>query len=83
MTFAPDILAGKVAYVAGGTRGMNLAIAKQYAAHGASVAVMSRNPERCAAAQEALEALGVKALGLPCDARDYDAVAASLARTAD
>ncbi len=83
MTFAPDILAGKVAYVAGGTRGMNLAIAKQYAAHGASVAVMSRNPERCAAAQEALEAMGVKALGIPCDARDYDAVAASLARTAD
>ncbi len=83
MTFAPNILAGKVAYVAGGTRGMNLAIGKRYAEHGASVAVMSRNPERCAAAEEALLALGVKAIGVPCDARDYDAVAASLARTAD
>ena len=83
MTFAPDILAGKVAYVAGGTRGMNIAIAKRYAEYGASVAVMSRDPARCAAAQEGLEAMGVKALGIPCDARDYDAVAASLARTED
>ncbi len=68
--FAPGILKGKVAYVAGGTRGMNLAIAKRYAAQGASVAVLSRNPERCASAQAELEALGVQALGLPADVRD-------------
>ena len=80
--FAPDILKGKVAYVAGGTRGMNLAIAKKYAEFGASVAVMSRNPERCARAQEELEAFGGKALGIPCDARDYDAVADSFEQTA-
>ena len=79
--FAPDILKGKVAYVAGGTRGMNLAIAKRYAEYGASVAVMSRNPERCAKAQAEIEGLGVKSIGIPCDARDYEAVADSFAQT--
>jgi len=82
-TFAPGLLAGKVAYVAGGTRGMNLAIAKRYARFGANVCVVSRSPERCAAARAELEALGVKALGLPCDVRDYDRVAETMARAAD
>ncbi len=81
--FAPDLLAGKVAYVAGGTRGMNLAIAKRYARFGANVCVVSRNPDRCAAAQAELEALGVKALGLPCDVRDYDRVAEAMAQAAE
>lgn len=82
MTFAPNILAGKVAYVAGGTRGMNLAIAKKYAEYGAKVAVMSRNPERCATAQAELEGYGIEALGMPCDARDYDMVEQTIAHTA-
>ena len=81
--FRPDLLAGKVAYVAGGTRGMNLAIAKRYAEYGASVTVMSRNPERCAKAAEELEAFGGGALGIACDARDYDGVAASMAQTVE
>jgi NAD(P)-dependent dehydrogenase (short-subunit alcohol dehydrogenase family) len=75
-TFAEKTLAGKVAFVAGGTRGMNLAIAKRYAEQGASVAVMSRNEERCAAAQEELAALGVPALGLAGDVRDAERVQA-------
>jgi NAD(P)-dependent dehydrogenase (short-subunit alcohol dehydrogenase family) len=81
--FRPDLLAGKVAYVAGGTRGMNLAIAKRYAEYGASVTVMSRNPERCAKAAAELEAFGGGALGIACDARDYDGVAASMAQTVE
>jgi NAD(P)-dependent dehydrogenase (short-subunit alcohol dehydrogenase family) len=81
--FVPDLLKGKVAYVAGGTRGMNLAIARRFAAYGARVAVMSRNPERCAAAKETIESEGTEALAFPCDARDYDAVADSLKQTAE
>jgi NAD(P)-dependent dehydrogenase (short-subunit alcohol dehydrogenase family) len=79
--FREGLLEGKVAYVAGGTRGMNLAIAKRYAEYGAKVAVMSRNPERCASASEEIRALGAEAVGFPCDARDYDAVEASIAKT--
>jgi NAD(P)-dependent dehydrogenase (short-subunit alcohol dehydrogenase family) len=80
--FRPGLLRGKVAYIAGGTRGMNLAIAKKYGEYGARVAVMSRSPERCAKAASEIEALGAEAIGLPCDVRDYDAVAKSMAETA-
>lgn len=83
MTFAPDLLAGKTAFVAGGTRGMNLAIARAYARHGARVVVVSRNPERCAEAQRLLtEEDGAEALGIPCDVRDFDVVEQVMAHAA-
>jgi NAD(P)-dependent dehydrogenase (short-subunit alcohol dehydrogenase family) len=83
MTYADNILAGKAAFIAGGTRGMNLAIAERYAAAGADVAVISRNPERCAAAAEKLASYGVKSLGIACDVRDYDGLAAAYKQVAD
>jgi NAD(P)-dependent dehydrogenase (short-subunit alcohol dehydrogenase family) len=81
--FGTNILAGKVAYVAGGTRGFNLAIAKRYAAHGAKVAVMSRDEERCASAAKEIREAGGEALGLPADVRDYARVAETMKETAD
>lgn len=81
--FAERQLEGRTAFVMGGTRGMNLAIAKRFAEHGANVTVSSRSEERCASAAAEIEALGVPALGLPCDVRDYDRVAEIFARTAD
>jgi NAD(P)-dependent dehydrogenase (short-subunit alcohol dehydrogenase family) len=82
--YAPDLLAGKVAYIAGGTRGMNLAIAKAFAAHGADVTVMSRNEERCMRAKAEIEAVGGgRCLAFPADARDYDRVAETMAATAE
>ena len=44
--FAPNILAGKVAFVAGGSSGINLAIAQRFAAAGASVGIISRNERK-------------------------------------
>ncbi len=83
-TFGDRILEGKVAYVAGGTRGMNLAIARKLARQGAKVAVVSRDEDRCAAAQRLLrDEDGAEAMGLPCDVRDYERVAETLRRTAD
>ena len=81
-TFATDFLRGKAAYIAGGTRGMNLAIARAYGRHGASVCVVSRNAERCAEAEASLRADGIDAFALPCDVRDPERVDATMAEAA-
>lgn len=78
--FGEQVLAGKVAFISGGTRGMNLAVAKRFAAHGAKVAVMSRDPERCA---RAAAELGPGCLGLPGDARDDERVQAVVREVAE
>ena len=81
--FAPRLLQGKVAFVAGGTRGINLGIARRFAMQRALVVVASSDEGRWAAAAEELSALGADALGLPMDVRDADRVAAVLAQAAD
>jgi len=73
--FKDDLLVGKTAFVAGGTSGINLGIAKRYAGLGARVAVAGRNPEKAAAAAKEI---GGGALGLSCDVRDYAAIRAAL-----
>lgn len=55
---------GKAAVVTGGTSGIGLAIAREFLAAGARVAVCGRDPRRLDAAAAAL---GERALALPCD----------------
>lgn len=79
-SFRPDLLAGKVAFVAGGTSGINLGIAKRLAQLGAHVAVCGRNPEK---AQNAAHEIGEGALGLSADVRDYGAIRAAMEQVVD
>ncbi|GGE01380.1 hypothetical protein GCM10011515_21440 [Tsuneonella deserti] len=79
-TFRDGLLAGKVAFVAGGTSGINLGIAKRFAQLGASVAVCGRDPEK---AQRAAEAIGGRALGLSADVRDFGAIRGALETAVD
>jgi len=78
--FKDNLLAGKTAFIAGGTSGINLGIAKRYAELGAKVAVAGRNPEKAA---NAAAEIGHGALGLSCDVRDYAQIQAALQETKD
>lgn len=74
---------GQAVFVAGGSSGINLGIAKAFAARGASVAIVSRSSERVAGAVAELRALalpGARIEGYSADVRDADAIAAALAQ---
>jgi NAD(P)-dependent dehydrogenase (short-subunit alcohol dehydrogenase family) len=64
----------KVVVVTGASAGLGRSIAHAFAARGASVALLARNPEALEAAAAECRALGGQALPLPVDVSDADAV---------
>jgi NAD(P)-dependent dehydrogenase (short-subunit alcohol dehydrogenase family) len=79
--FRDNLLAGRVAFVSGGSSGINLGIARRLAAAGAKVAINGRNPDKIAAAVALIQADGGTAMGAPADVRDYAAIDRALADT--
>ena len=73
-----DLFAGKTVFVTGGGSGINLGVAKSFAAVGASVGICGRTAERLESARGEIEALGAAVFTAVADVRDYDAVAAAL-----
>ncbi|MGH6886164.1 MAG: SDR family NAD(P)-dependent oxidoreductase, partial [Geminicoccales bacterium] len=75
-------LAGRVAIVTGGSRGIGRACAASLLAEGAVVALVSRDAARLEAARAALvEASGGRAIAVPTELRNDDAVRAMVERT--
>jgi NAD(P)-dependent dehydrogenase (short-subunit alcohol dehydrogenase family) len=81
--FREDALAGKTVFVAGASSGINLGIAQRFARAGARLALISRDPERIAAAAATINDAGGKAIGIAADVRDYGAVEAAMTQARD
>ena len=71
-------LDGRVAVVSGGSAGIGLATAQEFAASGAAVAILARRRDKLEAAKAAIEAKGgAGVLALSCDVRDPRAIGQS------
>ncbi len=74
-------LTGRKAVVTGGNGGIGLGIAKGLAEAGADIAIWARNPEKSAAAQAEIEALGRQCIAVQCDVASEEQTAAALTQT--
>lgn len=73
-----DLFAGRTVFVTGGGSGINLGIAKNFAALGARIGICGRSSERLAGARVELEALGAQVFTQSADVRDYAALSAAM-----
>lgn len=78
-SFQPDLMTARTVFVAGGTSGINLGIARRFTELGAHVAVLGRDAVK---AKAAAESIGPAAIGLNADVRDYDMVRAAMEQAA-
>lgn len=78
---AKDLFKGKTVFVTGGGSGINLGVAKNFAALGAQVAICGRTQEKLDAAASELAALGAKVCPVVADVREFAALEAAFARS--
>ncbi|MGH8446359.1 MAG: 3-oxoacyl-ACP reductase family protein [Solimonas sp.] len=79
----PAPLAGKVALVTGGSRGIGAAIVRRLAADGAAVAfTYAASADKAAALAAEVEAGGTRALAIAADSADAEALRAAVEQTA-
>jgi len=79
--FAQDLFKGKTVFVTGGGSGINLGIAKNFAALGANVGICGRTLEKLENAAAELRALGAKVCAVVADVRDIAALEAAFAKS--
>jgi short-subunit dehydrogenase len=71
----------KVAVITGASAGIGRAAALAFARHGADVALLSRNKDRLESLRTEIEALSRRAIAIPLDVADAEAVEAAATRT--
>jgi len=80
--FKDGLLAGKVAFITGGSSGINLGIAQHLAAAGAKVAINGRKVDKLEAAVKTITDAGGTAKGYAADVRDREALGNAIASAA-
>lgn len=81
--FAHDLFAGKTVFITGGSSGINLGIARNFAAVGAKLGILGRSQAKLDAAAAELRALGAPVTTHSADVRDYLAVEKALQNAQD
>ena len=76
-----ELFNGKTVFITGGGSGINLGIARNFAALGANIAICGRTQEKLNAAAVELRALGAKVCAVAADVRDFAALEAAFARS--
>lgn len=79
--FSAQLFKGKTVFITGGGSGINLGIAKNFAAVGANIAICGRTQEKLDNAGVELRALGARVCTAVADVRDIAALDAALAKT--
>jgi 3-oxoacyl-[acyl-carrier protein] reductase len=77
---AHELLKDRTAIITGAGQGLGAAIAREFAAEGASVALLEINPETLAQVEEEIRGKGGRVLGFPLDLTDYTAYAEAVAK---
>ena len=76
-----DLFVGQVVFITGGGSGINLGIARSFAALGADIGICGRSAERLEGAARELESLGARVAAEVADVRDYEALERALEST--
>ena len=76
---AEQKLKNKTAFIAGGTSGINLAIAKKMGKEGANLVLLGRDPEKAQRACDEVVKEGGQAIPIAADVRDSDAITEAMA----
>jgi NAD(P)-dependent dehydrogenase (short-subunit alcohol dehydrogenase family) len=79
--FARELFAGKTVFVTGGGSGINLGVAKNFAALGANIAICGRTQERLDGAAKDLQSLGAKVFAKVADVRQMPALQTAIDET--
>ncbi|MCB1824850.1 MAG: SDR family oxidoreductase [Candidatus Competibacteraceae bacterium] len=72
--FTHDLFQGKTVFITGGGSGINLGIARNFAAVGADLGILGRSQDKLNAAAAELRALGARVSTHAADVRDYPAL---------
>lgn len=67
LTSREDLLAGEIVLITGGSRGLGLALAREFAKEKCSIAICARDKKELSAAADDLRSRGAKVFTYPCD----------------